>query len=81
MPSLNELPSNLNRKKLAKALKRLGFSISTKGGKGSHIKLTYTNQKTITIPSSDLNKNVLYYILKEIEEITEITWDEIKKEL
>lgn len=72
---------NLNRKKLAKALKRLGFSISTKGGKGSHIKLTYTNQKTITIPSSDLNKNVLYYILKEIEEITEITWDEIKKEL
>lgn len=81
MPSLNELPGNLNRKKLAKALKRLGFSISTKGGKGSHIKLTYTNQKTITIPSSDLNKNVLCYLLKEIEEITEITWDEIKKEL
>lgn len=33
------------------------------------------------LPASDLNKNVLYYILKEIEEITEITWDEIKKEL
>lgn len=81
MPSLNELPGNLNRKKLAKALQRLGFSISTKGGKGSHIKLIYTNQKTITIPSSDLCKNVLYYILKEIEEITEITWDDIKKEL
>lgn len=81
MPSLNELPGNLNRKKLAKALKRLGFGISTKGGKGSHIKATYRNQKTITIPSSDLGKNILYYILKEIEEITGVTWDDIKKEL
>jgi predicted RNA binding protein YcfA (HicA-like mRNA interferase family) len=53
MPSLSELPSNLSRKSLTKALERLGFSISTKGGKGSHIKATHRNQKSITIPSSN----------------------------
>jgi len=81
MPSLSELPSNLSRKSLTKALERLGFSISTKGGKGGHIKATHRNQKSITIPSSNLCKDVLKYILKEIEVITEITWEDIRKEL
>lgn len=81
MPSLSELPSNLSRKNLSKALKRLGFVISTKGGKGSHIKVTHRNQKSTTIPSSNLNKSILKYILKEIEKSTGVKWEDIKKEL
>ena len=59
MPSLSQLPDKLKRNKLTKALERLGFNISTKGGKGSHFKATFAaNQKSITIPS-DLRKDVL----------------------
>ena len=78
MPSLSQLPDKLKSNKLTKALTRLGFEISTKGGKGSHFKATYiSNQKSITIPS-DLRKDVLYYVLKEIETQTGVTWDQIK---
>lgn len=82
MPSLSELPSNISRKKLTKALGRLGFVISTKGGKGAHIKVTFTKtQKSITIPSNNLSKNILKYILKEIEDCSGVVWDEIKKKI
>ncbi len=82
MPSLSELPSSINIKKLTKALKRLGFVISTKGGKGAHIKATHIKtQKCVTLPSKNLNKNILKYILKEIEEYSGVTWEDIKKEL
>jgi len=81
MPSLSELPSNLSRKSLAKALERLGFVISTKGGKGSHFKVTHLRtQKSVTIPSN-FDKNTLYYVIKEIERCTGVTWNYIKKEL
>ena len=79
MPSLSELPS-INRKKLIKALQRLGFYISTSGGKGSHIKITYTNQKSITIPK-DLRKEVLLYVIKEIESQTGVSWESIERQL
>ncbi len=81
MPSLSELPGGLSRKNLIKALVRLGFILCTKGGKGSHVKITYKNQKSITIPSENLSKNILYYVLKEIEANTGVTWEDIKKEL
>ena len=81
MPSHSDLPSDISRKKLARALQRLGFIINTKGGKGSHFKAIFARtQKSITM-SSKINKSVLVYILKEIEEYSEITWDEIKKQL
>ncbi len=81
MPSLSELPGEIKRKKFTKALKRLGFVINTKGGDGSHYKALWPRtQKSITIPSK-LRKDVLCYILKEIEQYSGITWGEIKKEL
>jgi predicted RNA binding protein YcfA (HicA-like mRNA interferase family) len=81
MPSLNDLPGDLNRKKLSKALERLGFSISTKGGKGSHFKATHIKtQKSITIPSR-LDKQVLKYVLKEIEECSGVTWEQLRPEI
>ncbi len=79
MPSLSELPSKISRDKFTKALCDLGFEISKKGGKGNHYKATYiANQKCIIIPS-DLHKQVLYYLLKEIEKQTNITWSDIQK--
>ena len=81
MPSLSELPNNINRKRFTKALERLGFEISKRGGKGSHIKATFiSNQKSITIPSN-FRKDVLCYIIKAIEEQTGVTWDDIKDKL
>lgn len=81
MPSLSELPGEIKRKKFTRALIRLGFIISKKGGNGSHFKAIWpATQKSIIIPS-DLRKDVLCYLLKEIEEYSDLTWDEIKKEL
>ncbi len=39
MSSRSDYPGNISRKKFTKALKRLGFEISTVGGKGSHVKV------------------------------------------
>jgi len=81
MPSLSELPGEIKRKKFTKALIRLGFIINKKGGDGSHYKIIWPiTQKSITLQSK-LRKDVLYYLLKEIEEVSDITWDDIKKEL
>ncbi len=82
MPSLSELPSEIKRKKFTKALSRLGFVINTKGGDENHIKAIWPKtQKSITLPSTKLRKDVLYYLLKEIEKYSGITWENIKKEL
>ena len=81
MPSRSELPGLIKKRKFVKALERSGFSINKKGGKGGHFKVTFTNEKAITLPSSDLEKFQLYYILKEIKEISGVTWKEIKKNL
>lgn len=81
MPSLSNLPGEISRKKFANALNRLGFIIDKKGGDGSHYKATWPKtQKSITIQSK-LRKDVLYYILKEIEKYSGITWEDIKKKL
>lgn len=81
MPSLKYLPGTLPRKKLTIALEKLGFTINKDGGKGSHYKVIHqTTQKSITIPER-LNKVVLLYLLKEIERISGISWEDIKREL
>ncbi len=81
MPSLSQLPGEIKRKKLTKALVRLGFMIDEKGGDGSHYKALWpSTQKSITVPQ-DISKYTLYYLLKEIEIASGITWEDIKKEL
>lgn len=81
MPSRSELPGNIPRRKFLRALKRLGFEINTVGGKGSHVKIVWPiTQKSITV-TDDLRKDVLYYLLNEIENISGVTWEQIKKEL
>ena len=60
---------------------RLGFIINKKGGVGSHYKAIWpATQKSVTIQSK-LRKDVLYYLLKELEEISDIRWDDIKNKL
>ena len=84
MPPLSELPGDLPRKKLLRAFRRLGFLIDVSGGDGSHVKATWPlTQKSIAIPYQMIPKEILKYLLKEIETITlkRITWEEIKKEL
>lgn len=81
MPSRSELPGGLSRKKLLNALKRCGFLINTFGGKGDHIKVVWPqNQKSVTV-IGEIRKDVLYYLLKEIEAISGVTWEQIKKRL
>lgn len=81
MPSLSELPGEIKRSKFIKALRRLGFLVDTTGGDGSHYKVTWpVTQKSITIPSK-LPKQVLLYVLKEIESYSGVTWSQIKDEL
>lgn len=81
MPSLSQLPGEVKRKKLTKALARLGFVIDKRGGDGSHYKAIWARtQKSVTIPQ-DISKYTLYYLLKEIEIASGLTWDDIQKEI
>ncbi len=81
MPSLSELPGEIKRKKFAKALERLGFVINRTGGKDDHYKAIWPkNGKAFTIQCK-LRKDVLYYFVKEIEQISGITWEDIKNKL
>jgi hypothetical protein len=81
MPSLSQLPGDINRGKFIRALKRLGFEIDYSGGDGSHCKVLWPRtQKCVTIQHK-LRKDVLKYVLKQIEEISDITWEDIKREL
>ncbi len=81
MPSLSQLPGDIKRKKLTKALTRLGFVIDEKGGDGSHYKALWPKtQKSITIPQ-EISKYTLYYLLKEIEMAAGLKWEDIKNEL
>lgn len=81
MPSLSQLPSDLNRKKFVRALVKVGFEISERGGDGSHYKATWpSTQKSITI-QYDFRKDVLYKTIKQIKTISGITWKEIEKKL
>lgn len=81
MPSHNDLPGELKQNKLAKALVRLGFEIDTKGGDGSHFKATWPpTQKVVVIPGN-IPKQTLRYLLKEIENCSGITWEQIRQNL
>ncbi len=77
---MTQLPGELKRNKLTKALKRLGFIIDEKGGDGSHYKAVWRNEKFVTLPYN-MQKHTLRYVLKHIEEISGVTWEEIAKEL
>jgi len=78
MPLLSELPGEVKRKKLAKALEGLGFVINKQGGRGSHYKIICPiNGKMIILPNR-LDKDVLYYVVREIEKYTDYTWQDIK---
>lgn len=81
MPSLSGLPGEIKRKKFTKALERLGFIIDKKGGDGSHYKTIWPNTQKSIIIQSNLRKDVLYYLFKDIEKYSGITWEDIKKEL
>ena len=78
--SSHNLPGEVKRKKLTKALIRLGFVLNESGGDGSHYKIVWKNEKSITIPYN-ISKNVLRYLLKEIKDISGVTWEDIQKEL
>lgn len=81
MPSLSQLPDGIKRKQLVRALTRLGFIIDEKGGDGSHYKAIWPkNNKSLTL-QYNFRKDVLYHVLKEIEKISGLTWEDIKKEL
>lgn len=81
MPSFSGLPGEIKRTKFIKALARLGFIINKTGGEGSHYKALWPRTQKMIIVPSKLRKDVLRYVLKEIENYSGITWDEIKKEL
>ncbi len=81
MPSLSELPGEISRKDFLKALRRLGFEIDMSGGNGSHVKVLWPpTQKSVTV-QKQIRKDVLKYILREIESCSSVTWEQIKKEL
>ncbi|MBP9748614.1 type II toxin-antitoxin system HicA family toxin [Patescibacteria group bacterium] len=81
MPSRSELPGELSRKTFLRALQRFGFHINTVGGKGNHVKVTWpATQKSITV-IGDLRKDVLHYVLKEIEIMSGVTWEDIREKL
>lgn len=81
MPSRSELPGQLPRRKFLNSLRRLGFVINTVGGKGDHVKIIWPpTNKSVTV-IGDLRKDVLYYLLKELESISGISWDQIKDKL
>ncbi len=81
MPPLSELPGEIPRTKFLNALRRVGFQIDLAGGDGSHCKVTWpATQKSVTIIQR-LIKQRLKYILREIETVSGITWEDIQKEL
>jgi len=81
MPSLSELPGSLKRSKFIKALIRLGFELDKVGGDGSHYKVVWPPTQKIIVIQYDFRKDVLYETLKDIEEISGITWYQIKDKL
>lgn len=81
MPSRSELPGEIPRKKFLNALRRLGFDVDAVGEKGDHFKVTWPATKKSVTVIGDLRKDVLYYLLKEIEMYSGVTWEQIKNQL
>lgn len=80
MPAISKL-RDINRGELIRALSRLGVSVSKRGGKGDHYKVTFKNQKSMPIDNFKC-KIQLKYIVDEIEALScNITWEDIEKEL
>lgn len=78
MSSPNDLPGEIKRTKFLNALKRLGFEINQVGGDGSHYKVIWPrNNKSVTVPQ-DLPKQTIRYVVKQIEQCSGITWQDIK---
>ncbi len=77
---MNRIPSDIHPKKLLRALTWLGFVLNTKGGRGSHVKVIWRNEKSITV-QYNLHRHAFLGLLKEIEEISGLTWEEIEREL
>jgi predicted RNA binding protein YcfA (HicA-like mRNA interferase family) len=81
MPSLSELPGEIRYSRFIGALMRCGFEVNTSGGKGSHCKVTWPpTQKAVTIKRK-ITKNILKYLLDEIETVSGVTWNQIKGQL
>lgn len=81
MSSPHDLPGELKQKRFAKALSRLGFEIDTRGGDGSHFKAVWPRtQKTVIIPAY-ISKQTLRYLLKEIQDCSGLTWEQIREQL
>ncbi len=78
MPSRSELPGCLRSGKFLGALRRLGFLVNKVGGKGDHVKIIWLATGKSLSFDTDLRRDVLYYVLKEIEEKFSISWDDIK---
>ncbi len=76
----DKFPSDVAPERIIRALKRLGFVISTKGGKGSHVKATWKNEKSITI-QRNLHKAATRSLLQQIENISGVTSEQIREEL
>jgi predicted RNA binding protein YcfA (HicA-like mRNA interferase family) len=76
------LPRDLSGEDLAKALKRLGYTVTRQTG--SHMRLTTTErgQHHLTVPNHrSLKIGTLAKILSDVAEHFEITRDEIQKRL
>jgi predicted RNA binding protein YcfA (HicA-like mRNA interferase family) len=76
------LPRDLSGEDLAKALKRLGYTVTRQTG--SHMRLTTTErgQHHLTVPNhKSLKIGTLAKILSDVAEHFEITRDEIQKRL
>jgi predicted RNA binding protein YcfA (HicA-like mRNA interferase family) len=81
MPPRSDLPGSLPRKKFLRALERLGFKIDLAGGNGSHCKATWPATQSCVTIQERMDKDILYYLLKEIEKHSGVTWDKIKRNL
>ena len=75
----DRVPGELKPEKIAKAMLRLGFRLENSGGKGSHMKLVWRNEKMIII-QRNLHRGAILGLSKEIKNISGLTWDDIKEE-
>lgn len=63
------LPSDISQRRLARAFEKAGFTVNTKGGKGSHCKLIDPKTKKFITLQSNIFKQVLKDKLKQAEEL------------
>lgn len=80
MPPHDErIPADLKPERIIRALCRLGFRVDGGGGKGSHVKLVWTNEKMIIV-QRNLHRGAIRGLLREIENISGLCWGQIKEE-